>query len=179
MTSWTSRAANRAAFRKLLKSSTRARRTSGAHRNMQDETEPVRLPLDTCAVQNWLSAHGQAFKDVRVLAQFGAGQSNPTYLLQCTGAAGEQKKLVLRRKPPGELLPSAHDVAREHRVLAALQGSRVPVPRVWGLCTRCSCPSASPLDLAPTRTLTRALTRTLTLGPRLPPASTCWACPST
>ena len=167
-----------AAFRKF-KSSTRARRTSGAHRNMQDETEPVRLPLDTCAVQNWLSAHGQAFKDVRVLAQFGAGQSNPTYLLQCTGAAGEQKKLVLRRKPPGELLPSAHDVAREHRVLAALQGSRVPVPRVWGLCTRCSCPSASPLDLAATRTLTRALTRTLTLAPRLPPASTCWACPST
>mgnify|MGYP002840343909 CR=1 FL=1 len=49
---------------------------------MQDEREPVRLPLDTRAVQNWLSAHGQAFKDVRVLAQFGAGQSNPTYLLQ-------------------------------------------------------------------------------------------------
>ena len=102
---------------------------------MQDESETVRLPLDTCAVQNWLSAHGQAFKDVRVLAQFGAGQSNPTYLLQCTRPAGEQTKLVLRRKPPGELLPSAHDVAREHRVLAALQGSRVPVPRVWGLCT--------------------------------------------
>ena len=110
---------------------------------MQDEAEPVRLPLDTCAVQNWLSAHGHAFKDVRVLAQFGAGQSNPTYLLQCTKATGEQTKLVLRRKPPGELLPSAHDVAREHRVLAALQGSRVPVPRVWGLCTRCSCPPSA------------------------------------
>ena len=163
MTSWTSRAANPEAFRKFLKSSTRARRTSGAHRNMQDETEPVRLPLDTCAVQNWLSAHGQAFKDVRVLAQFGAGQSNPTYLLQCTGAAGEQKKLVLRRKPPGELLPSAHDVAREHRVLAALQGSRVPVPRVWGLCTRCSAGLPLLLALAVTRVLAPSLT--LTLGP--------------
>ena len=53
---------------------------------MQDEREPVRLPLDTRAVQNWLSAHGQAFKDVRVLAQFGAGQSNPTYLLQACRA---------------------------------------------------------------------------------------------
>ena len=62
-----------------------ARGTDGGHRAhhaMQDEREPVRLPLDTRAVQNWLSAHGQAFKDVRVLAQFGAGQSNPTYLLQ-------------------------------------------------------------------------------------------------
>ena len=56
-------------------------------------------------------------------------------MLQCTGADGEATKLVLRRKPPGKLLPGAHDVAREHRILVALQGSRVPVPRVWGLCT--------------------------------------------
>ena len=101
---------------------------------MQDEAEPVRLPLDTCAVQNWLSAHGHAFKDVRVLAQFGAGQSNPTYLLQCTKAAGEQTKLVLRRKPPGELLPGAHAVDREYRVQQALQGTDVPVPEVLALC---------------------------------------------
>ena len=69
--------------------------------------EPVRLRLDTFAVQNWLSAHGHDVQTVRVLAQFGAGQSNPTYLLLCIGPSG-QNKLVLRRKPPGELLPSAH-----------------------------------------------------------------------
>ena len=96
--------------------------------------EPVRLRLDTFAVQNWLSAHGHDVQTVRVLAQFGAGQSNPTYLLLCIGPSG-QSKLVLRRKPPGELLPSAHDVVREHRVMAALQGTGVPVPRVRGLCT--------------------------------------------
>ena len=156
-----------------LSRTSRTLRRRTPYTEMQDEAEPVRLPLDTCAVQNWLSAHGHAFKDVRVLAQFGAGQSNPTYLLQCTKATGEQTKLVLRRKPPGELLPSAHDVAREHRVLAALQGSRVPVPRVWGLCTRCGCPPSSPLSPR------RDPNSSPSPYPDIPPASSCWACPST
>ncbi len=61
--------------------------------------------------------------------QFKGGQSNPTFLV----SLGDQR-LVLRKKPPGKLLPSAHAIEREHRVLSALQGSAVPVPRVRMLC---------------------------------------------
>lgn len=63
------------------------------------------------------------------LEQFKGGQSNPTYLL----SAGE-RKFVLRRKPPGNLLPSAHAVDREYRVMSALADTDVPVPRTWCLC---------------------------------------------
>ncbi|CEO94767.1 Protein kinase domain-containing protein [Plasmodiophora brassicae] len=65
------------------------------------------------------------------LTQFVHGQSNPTYLL-VTGAGAE---LVIRRKPPGKLLQSAHAVEREYRIMKALQGSNVPVPNVLHLCT--------------------------------------------
>jgi aminoglycoside phosphotransferase (APT) family kinase protein len=61
--------------------------------------------------------------------QFQGGQSNPTFHLQ-TGEA----EYVLRKKPPGRLLPRAHEVAREHRVMAALADSEVPVPRMWLFC---------------------------------------------
>jgi len=85
----------------------------------------VRLPLDVAAVQSWLATRGcGSWGELRVKCQFNAGQSNPTYLLQ--SARGD--RAVLRRKPDGDLLPGAHDVAREHRVLLALQGSAVPVP---------------------------------------------------
>ncbi len=57
------------------------------------------------------------------------GQSNPTYIVD----AG-QHRYVLRRKPPGNLLPSAHAIDREFRVMRALGGSPVPVPRVRALC---------------------------------------------
>jgi aminoglycoside phosphotransferase (APT) family kinase protein len=63
------------------------------------------------------------------IAQFKGGQSNPTYLL----SAGRQR-YVLRRKPPGRLLPSAHAVDREFRVIRALAGTDVPVARAHGLC---------------------------------------------
>ena len=66
--------------------------------------------------------------DVEVL-QFEGGQSNPTYRLDAGGHS-----YVLRKKPPGKLLPSAHQVEREYRVMSALQGSDVPVPRTWLLC---------------------------------------------
>jgi aminoglycoside phosphotransferase (APT) family kinase protein len=90
-----------------------------------DAEEPVRLPLDVAAVRSYLSPRGcGSWGALRVVRQFDAGQSNPTYLL-----ASERGGLaVLRRRPAGELLPGAHDVAREHRVLLALQGSAVPVP---------------------------------------------------
>jgi len=62
--------------------------------------------------------------------QFKGGQSNPTYKLATAGG-----DYVLRRKPPGRLLPGAHAVEREYRVLAALGAQGFPVPRVHGLCT--------------------------------------------
>lgn len=61
--------------------------------------------------------------------QFLGGQSNPTYLIEDASGA-----YVLRKKPPGKLLPSAHAVDREYRVMAALAGSDVPVPRTRLLC---------------------------------------------
>jgi aminoglycoside phosphotransferase (APT) family kinase protein len=61
--------------------------------------------------------------------QFEGGQSNPTYLLETSG-----KRYVLRRKPPGTLLPSAHAVDREFRVISALQDTRVPVPKAICYC---------------------------------------------
>ncbi|MFO1169611.1 MAG: phosphotransferase family protein [Hyphomicrobiaceae bacterium] len=59
------------------------------------------------------------------IKQFQGGQSNPTYLLD----AGTQR-YVLRKQPPGPLLPKAHQIDREHRVMAALAGTGVPVPRM-------------------------------------------------
>jgi len=63
------------------------------------------------------------------IRQFSGGQSNPTYLLSTAGG-----RYVLRRKPPGALLPSAHAVDREFRILNALAGSAVPVPRALCYC---------------------------------------------
>jgi aminoglycoside phosphotransferase (APT) family kinase protein len=61
--------------------------------------------------------------------QFEGGQSNPTFFLECTDA-----RLVLRKKPPGKLLPTAHQIDREYRVMGALAGSAVPVPKMRLLC---------------------------------------------
>jgi aminoglycoside phosphotransferase (APT) family kinase protein len=61
--------------------------------------------------------------------QFEGGQSNPTFALR----AGS-REYVLRKQPPGELLPSAHQVDREYRVMHALRHSDVPVPKMYALC---------------------------------------------
>jgi aminoglycoside phosphotransferase (APT) family kinase protein len=63
------------------------------------------------------------------IEQFAGGQSNPTYRIDAGG-----RRYVLRRKPPGNLLPSAHAIEREYRVMRALADSDVPVPRVHALC---------------------------------------------
>ena len=63
------------------------------------------------------------------IQQFEGGQSNPTFLINCGG-----KKYVLRKKPPGKLLPSAHQVEREYRVMKALEKTNVPVPKMLFLC---------------------------------------------
>ena len=63
------------------------------------------------------------------MRQFQGGQSNPTY-----HSPRRRAEYVLRRKPPGKLLPSAHAVDREYRVITALAGTGVPVPRTYVLC---------------------------------------------
>jgi len=78
---------------------------------------------------NYLRAQGRPFQGELQIEQFAGGQSNPTYLV----TAGADR-YVLRRKPPGTLLPSAHAVDREYRIMRALADSGVPVPKVFALC---------------------------------------------
>jgi len=85
------------------------------------------LPLDR--LETWLRGHVAGFRGPLTAERFAGGQSNPTYKL--TAASGNY---VLRRKPPGPLLPSAHAVDREFRVMRALAQTPVPVPRVYALC---------------------------------------------
>lgn len=79
--------------------------------------------LDAAALAPYLEAHVAGFHGLREIRKFNAGQSNPTYLVEA--ASG---RYVLRAKPPGQLLKSAHQVDREYRVMAALKGTAVPVP---------------------------------------------------
>lgn len=93
--------------------------------------EPVRegFELDIPSLQAYMEQHVEGFKgDIRI-QQFKGGQSNPTYLI-----ITEEKKYVLRRKPPGKLLKSAHAVDREYRVIKALQDTPVPVAKTYALC---------------------------------------------
>lgn len=83
----------------------------------------------TDKLRAWLDATLPHPVDAVALEKFSGGQSNPTYRL--TTNRGDY---VLRRKPFGTLLPKAHMIEREARVLQALGGSDVPVPRLFGLC---------------------------------------------
>ncbi|MEP2531232.1 phosphotransferase family protein [Shimia sp.] len=85
--------------------------------------------LDTDAVSDWLAAHMAGFEGPLTAEKITGGQSNPTFLLTTP-----MRRLVLRRKPPGVLLKSAHAVDREFRVQKALAGSDVPVARMQVLC---------------------------------------------
>ena len=95
-------------------------------------TQPVRERhrIDTSRLEAWLRANVSGFRGSLSVEQFRGGQSNPTYRVEAGGT-----RYVVRRKPPGQLLPSAHAVDREYRVLSALQDSGVPVPRTHALCT--------------------------------------------
>jgi aminoglycoside phosphotransferase (APT) family kinase protein len=92
---------------------------------------------DTTGLARWISGHGLpgAGQDLSVELITG-GRSNLTYRLDFRdGAAGSPvTRLVLRRPPLGHVLPTAHDMAREYRVLGALHGTAVPVPRPVALC---------------------------------------------
>jgi aminoglycoside phosphotransferase (APT) family kinase protein len=92
---------------------------------------PFALP--EAALAEHLARHVAGFRGPLTASKFQGGQSNPTYRIDA--ASG---RYVLRRKPPGALLPSAHAVDREFRVLRALHGSAVPVARALYLCTDAS-----------------------------------------
>jgi aminoglycoside phosphotransferase (APT) family kinase protein len=81
------------------------------------------------ALERYMRERVAGFTGPLTVRQFVGGQSNPTYYLCADG-----KEYVLRRKPPGKLLPSAHAVDREYRVISALVGTGVPVPRTYALC---------------------------------------------
>lgn len=85
--------------------------------------------LDTDAMCDYLEANVDGFKGPLTAEKFAGGQSNPTYLIEA--ASG---RYVLRRKPPGNLLKSAHAVDREFRVMSALADTPVPVPAMRVLC---------------------------------------------
>ncbi|MET8797717.1 phosphotransferase family protein [Nocardia sp. NPDC004568] len=86
--------------------------------------------LDPVALAQWMRAQGAQVTGGLSAVRVGQGQSNLIYLL--TDEAGA--RWIARRPPLGELLASAHDVAREYRILHALQDTDVPVPRLVGLC---------------------------------------------
>lgn len=81
------------------------------------------------ALDAWLAATVPGFAGPATLHRIGGGQSNPTFRVESPSG-----RLVLRRKPGGKLLPSAHAIEREYRVMRALAGTGVPVPRMLGLC---------------------------------------------
>ncbi|MFO1398861.1 MAG: phosphotransferase [Burkholderiales bacterium] len=85
--------------------------------------------IDPERLAAYLRAHVAPFSGPLAIRQYQGGQSNPTYRI----TAGNQS-YVLRRKPPGTLLPSAHAVDREYRVMRALAATGVPVPRMLALC---------------------------------------------
>ena len=87
-------------------------------------TKEVAAPLrfDPAPLEAYLAKQVPGFAGPLTVRQFKGGQSNPTYLLETPA-----RKYVLRRKPPGKLLPSAHAVDREFRVISALHAKRFPV----------------------------------------------------
>jgi aminoglycoside phosphotransferase (APT) family kinase protein len=100
---------------------------------LPDSTTEVRpgMEIDAQRLVEYLGSAIEGFKGPLRIRQFKGGQSNPTYLLQTPAHA-----YVLRRKPPGTLLASAHAVDREYRVISALSANgSVPVPRTYALCT--------------------------------------------
>ncbi len=98
---------------------------------MSDSLRPVRDAhrFDEARLTTYLQDHLPGFAPPLSVRQFEGGQSNPTFLLETGGGA-----YVLRKKPPGNLLPSAHLVEREFRVMTALDGSGVAVPVMHLLC---------------------------------------------
>jgi len=98
---------------------------------LTSDTIPVREThrFDVDALERYLGSRVPGFAGPVTVSQFQGGQSNPTYRLSTPG-----HEYVLRRKPPGKLLPSAHAVDREYRILTTLGPTDVPVPTTYVLC---------------------------------------------
>lgn len=90
---------------------------------------PDHLKIDEGALDAYMRAHVAGYRGPLKIEKFKGGQSNPTYLITTPA-----KKYVLRRKPPGKLLPSAHAVEREYKVMTALSGAGFPAPKTYALC---------------------------------------------
>ena len=86
--------------------------------------------FDELRLEQWMQSEVSGFKGPLTVVQFKGGQSNPTYRFDTPG-----RSYVLRRKPPGKLLPGAHAVDREYRVISALHAQDFPVAKPFGLCT--------------------------------------------
>jgi aminoglycoside phosphotransferase (APT) family kinase protein len=93
------------------------------------QAQPGEQPFDVAALEAYLGASVPGFRGPLTARRFSGGQSNPTYLL-----LADDRKYVLRQKPKGALLPSAHAIDREYRVMRALHGTGVPVPEMLTLC---------------------------------------------
>jgi aminoglycoside phosphotransferase (APT) family kinase protein len=87
------------------------------------------FPDNSQALDGWAEAHVPGWRGPSAAKKFATGQSNPTYLIEAPSGC-----YVLRRKPPGKLLKSAHMIEREFRVLRALEGTGFPAPRALALC---------------------------------------------
>jgi len=94
-------------------------------------TTPATAPFDLAALEAWMRSHVDGSSGRITLKQYEGGQSNPTYLL----STGEDR-YVMRSKPApaAKLLPSAHAIEREYKIISALAGTDVPVPRSYALC---------------------------------------------
>ncbi|HEU0221226.1 MAG TPA: phosphotransferase [Paracoccaceae bacterium] len=99
--------------------------------SLRNETTEIRAghELDEARLADYLARHVPGIRPDASVRQFRGGQSNPTFLIESGGRAW-----VMRKKPPGTLLPSAHQVEREHQVMKALAATDVPVPRMVHLC---------------------------------------------
>ena len=96
------------------------------------ETTEVRPAhrFEVGAMEDYMRKHVEGFSgSIASVRQFKYGQSNPTFILSDPG-----HNYVMRKKPPGKLLPSAHAVDREYRIISALQVTDVPVPKTYALC---------------------------------------------
>ncbi|MCH2334946.1 MAG: phosphotransferase [Pseudomonadales bacterium] len=95
------------------------------------ELTPVRPAhvFDEAALEAYMRTELGGYRSPMKVQQFEGGQSNPTFMLETP-----TERYVLRKQPPGELLPSAHQIDREYCVMDALHGTDVPVPKMYSLC---------------------------------------------
>ncbi len=95
------------------------------------ELTPVRPAhvFDKAALEAYMRTKLDGYRPPMKVQQFEGGQSNPTFMLETP-----TERYVLRKQPPGELLPSAHQIDREYRVMDALHGTGVPVSKMYSLC---------------------------------------------